>query len=105
MNKQINTTAIVNKLKHLKPEKIILFGSYARGNPDPDSDVDVLVIQKTHKPPAERVSQMLQSVWGSTPHIEAQIVTPEEFQLAINQNRFFITQEVLKYGKVIYEKR
>ena len=46
MNKQINTTDIVNKLKHLKPEKIILFGSYAKGNPDLDSDVDVLVIQK-----------------------------------------------------------
>ncbi|MEK7593057.1 MAG: nucleotidyltransferase domain-containing protein [Patescibacteria group bacterium] len=105
MNTQINTTAIVNKLKHLKPEKIILFGSYARGNPHPDSDVDVLVIQKTRKKPTERVSQVLRSVWGSIPHIEAQIVTPEEFQLAIHQNRFFITQEVLKHGKVIYEKR
>ena len=31
-------------------------------------------------------------------------MTPEEFQLAIHQNRFFITQEVLKHGKVIYEK-
>ena len=49
MNKQINTTDIVNKLKHLKPGKIILFGSYAKGNPDLDSDVDVLVIQKTQK--------------------------------------------------------
>ncbi len=105
MNKQIDTTTIINKFLHLKPEKIILFGSYAKGNPDPDSDVDILVIQKTQKKPAERVSQALHSVWGSIPHIEAQIVTPEEFQLAINQNRFFITQEVLKHGKVIYEKR
>ncbi len=104
MNKQIDTTTIVNKLKHLKPEKIILFGSYARGNPDPESDVDVLVIQKTRKKPMERVSQVLRSVWGSVPNIEAQVLTPEEFQLAINQNRFFITQEVLKHGKVIYEK-
>ena len=46
---QIDTTSIINKFKHLKPEKIILFGSYAKGNPDPDSDVDVLVIQKTQK--------------------------------------------------------
>ncbi len=104
MNKQIDTTTIINKLKHLDPEKIIIFGSYARGNPDPDSDVDVLVIQKTQKKPTERVSQVLRSVWGSIPNIEAQIITPEEFQQAINQNRFFITQEVLKYGKVIYEK-
>jgi predicted nucleotidyltransferase len=30
--------------REFQPEKIILFGSYARGNPTPDSDVDLLVI-------------------------------------------------------------
>ena len=103
MNKQIDTTTIINKLKHLDPERL-LFSVRTQRNPDPDSDVDVLVIQKTQKKPTERVSQVLRSVWGSIPNIEAQIITPEEFQQAINQNRFFITQEVLKYGKVIYEK-
>lgn len=40
---------IVNQLKPLQAEKIILFGSYAYGKPTQDSDVDLLVIKKpTH---------------------------------------------------------
>lgn len=105
MINQISTKTIIDRFKYLKPEKIILFGSYAKGNPDSESDIDLLIIQKTKKKPAERITQVLKSVWGSIPHIEPQILTPEEFQEAINQNRFFITQEVLKHGKIIYEKK
>jgi predicted nucleotidyltransferase len=39
--------AIERIVSELKPEKIILFGSYAYGNPTPDSDVDLLVIMRT----------------------------------------------------------
>lgn len=105
MINHINTSTIINQFKHLNPEKIILFGSYANGKLGPESDIDVLIIQKTNKKPAERVTQALKSVWGSIPHIEPQILTPDEFQEAIFQNRFFITQEVLKHGTIIYEKR
>jgi len=40
---------IVEKLKPLKPEKIILFGSYAYGNPTEDSDLDLCVVKKSYK--------------------------------------------------------
>ena len=40
---------IVNKIASgYKPDKIILFGSYARGNPDEDSDLDLFVITYVH---------------------------------------------------------
>ena len=35
---------IVERLKPLKPEKIILFGSYAYGMPNEDSDIDLYVV-------------------------------------------------------------
>ena len=35
-------------------EKVILFGSYARGNPTPDSDVDLLVIWDTRRSRTQR---------------------------------------------------
>jgi len=35
---------IVERLKPLNPDKIILFGSYASGNPDEDSDIDLYVV-------------------------------------------------------------
>ena len=34
-------------VEKFKPQKIILFGSYARGNPHPESDVDMLVVMDT----------------------------------------------------------
>ena len=37
---------IVEKLKPLKPLKIILFGSYAYGTPNSDSDIDICVVNK-----------------------------------------------------------
>ncbi len=37
---------IVERLKPLEPEKIILFGSYAYGTPNEDSDVDLYVVTK-----------------------------------------------------------
>jgi len=40
---------IVEKLKPLNPEKIILFGSYAYGNPTKDSDLDICVVEKNYK--------------------------------------------------------
>jgi uncharacterized protein len=45
MNKKEYISFIVEKIKHEKPEKIILFGSYAYGNPGNESDVDILVIK------------------------------------------------------------
>ncbi|HCW94144.1 MAG TPA: nucleotidyltransferase domain-containing protein [Flexistipes sinusarabici] len=35
---------IVERLKPLNPDKIILFGSHASGNPDEDSDIDLYVV-------------------------------------------------------------
>lgn len=100
----INTDFLVKKLKPLDPEKIILFGSFARGKENPESDIDLLIIKRTKEKPADRIAEVLRLVWGHIPHIEPQIFTPEEFSQAIAENRFFITQEVLKYGKTIYEK-
>lgn len=45
MNKKEYISLIVEKIKQEKPEKIILFGSYAYGNPGDESDVDILVIK------------------------------------------------------------
>jgi predicted nucleotidyltransferase len=40
---------IVEALKPLNPEKIVLFGSYAYGNPTEDSDLDICVVEKSYK--------------------------------------------------------
>jgi predicted nucleotidyltransferase len=101
----MNTQDIVHKLKPLSPEKIILFGSYAKDTMiTAGSDIDLLLIMKTNKRPADRVKEVLKRVWGSIPHIEPQVLTPEEYERAIVENQFFITQEIIPHGKIIYEK-
>src|SRR6266487_5623285 len=44
-------------VEKFKPQKIILFGSYARGNPRPESDVDLLVVMDT---PLKEIQQAIQ---------------------------------------------
>ena len=40
---------IVERLKPLAPEKIILFGSYARGKQTPQSDIDLFIVKDIDK--------------------------------------------------------
>lgn len=40
---------IIERLKPLHPEKIILFGSFAYGNPTTESDLDICVVGREHK--------------------------------------------------------
>ena len=40
---------IIERLKPLNPDKIILFGSYAYGTPDENSDIDICVVEKDYK--------------------------------------------------------
>lgn len=46
MNSQDFINIIVDELKKASPEKVILFGSYAYGSPNEDSDIDLLVIKE-----------------------------------------------------------
>lgn len=101
----INTQQLIEKLKPLQPEKIILFGSFTKGKPTYESDIDLLIVQKTKKKPVQRIAETLRLLWGNIPHIEPYVLTPKELDQAIAENRFFITQEIMKYGKTIYEKK
>jgi predicted nucleotidyltransferase len=50
---------LIRLLKNYDPEKIILFGSYARGDADEYSDYDIIVIKSTDKPFLERLQDMV----------------------------------------------
>ena len=82
--------------------KAIVFGSVARGEPSPYSDVDLILIQRTEKRFFDRYEGLDMELAKALPHatIEALIYTPEE--LAEMRNRRFIAR-ALREGKVIYE--
>lgn len=86
-----------------QPEKIILFGGVAQGRIRENSDIDLLIIKKTRQRYLDRVKKvaLLLDTWFPT---DIFVLTPQELQKAIDQNRFFIVEEILPKGKVIYEK-
>ena len=43
-------------VEKFNPDQIVLFGSYAYGNPTRDSDVDLLIVKKTEKSPREEAT-------------------------------------------------
>jgi len=55
---------IVEKLMPLNPEKIILFGSYAYGNPTEDSDLDICVVEKDYDNKWEEKRKIRESLSG-----------------------------------------
>ena len=90
-----------------KPEKIILFGSYAYGNPTPDSDVDLLVVMETNGNPKEKHLAISTALQPRSFPVDIIVKTPQEIREALQggtDNAFFI-RKIFQKGKPLYEKQ
>lgn len=95
-------------LKRLKksyhPEKIILFGSMARGRVSPDSDIDIMVIKRdVPKRYWDRVKEISPLVANCDVGVDFVIWTPKELEAELTKNAF-LRDEILKGGKILYER-
>ncbi len=90
-------------IKTSNPEKIILFGSHARGNTHPDSDVDLLIIiPKIKKIRAESV-RVRRALRGLLIPIDVIVSTPEQIE-RLGNTKGLIYHTALSEGRVIYER-
>ena len=96
--------AIERIVSELKPEKIILFGSYAYGNPTPDSDVDLLVIMKTKAKEIDRYVAVSNLLYPRQFPVDILVKTPKEMEAEARKTGNFFIREILKKGKVLYER-
>jgi predicted nucleotidyltransferase len=87
--------------ERFQPEKIILFGSYAYGQPHADSDVDILVIMPTRNELDQSVKICL-AVDYSFP-LDLLVRTPKNLTWRLAEGDSFLL-EVMDRGKVLYEK-
>ncbi len=88
----------------LQPVKIILFGSFARGDYNTASDLDLCVIMRSAADWFTRTYEFKQKVGFSEFDIEPHIFTEEEFNKMIkNENPF--AMRILKEGKILYEQQ
>lgn len=87
--------------KQFQPQRIILFGSYAYGNPRPESDVDLLIIMET---PLREVQQALQIRQALNPLFGVDIIvyTPARLEQRLKLGDSFL-QEISAKGIVVYE--
>jgi len=92
---------IVTVLKAYDPERIILFGSRARGEADEYSDYDLIVIKRTDRPFLERLSDMIPYLRQITPPADILVYTPEEFEGMADIGLGWIVRQE---GVILYER-
>ena len=93
--------AVEKIVDHYKPQKIIFFGSAARGDVHEGSDIDLLIVKETPVRPLERIEEVLQCLPLENP-TEPHVYTPREVANRLDQGDPFLT-EALQRGTVLYE--
>ena len=85
--------------KKFRPEKIILFGSYAWGEPSRDSDVDLLIIKET-KNTRETAREIDGSIFPRPFPIDLIVYRPD--QVREREKTCFFIRDIINKGKVLY---
>ncbi len=90
-------------IRVVDPEKVILFGSRARGDAHPDSDFDLLVIKESTEPRYRRSAPLYTAMADLSAEVELMVYTPEEVSQWSNVKEAFVTTAI-REGRVLYER-
>jgi predicted nucleotidyltransferase len=87
--------------RRFRPKRIILFGSYAYGNPTRDSDVDLLVVLRHKGRNVEKAIEIQLTVQPAFP-LDLLVRTPEKITQRLAWGDCFL-KEIVTKGQVLYE--
>ena len=90
-------------IENIDPEKIILFGSYAKGNHNEDSDLDLIIVKQSNLPKHKRGIEIRRLFYGLLIPMDLKVYTPEEFENEL-KNKYSFLNSVLKGSRTIYER-
>lgn len=85
-----------------QPQRIILFGSYARGVPGPDSDIDLLIVMDVEGSTRQKANEIDMLMADRRIPMDFIVITPEQYERQKNMVGTIIRQ-IEREGKVIYE--
>ena len=99
---------IITELKNrivskLNPEKIILFGSCAKGKVSKNSDIDLFIIKESNLDLHHRIIEANDVIPHNFP-VDIIVYTPEEYE-KYKDNKWCFLYRVIREGKVIYERK
>ena len=105
-------SAIESKLKEItdkivrefQPEKIILFGSWAWGESQEWSAVDLFIIKRSEKRRFERANEIQSFLSPRTMSVDILVYTPEEVKKSINENRNLFIEDIMRNGRTLYSR-
>ena len=96
---------IVKKIvREIDPQKIILFGSRARGEARDDSDLDLFIVQDSQRPNRQVRRRIEYLLWGRRFAVDLIVRRPEEVERNVKDNNPFYTKHILKEGRILYER-
>jgi len=96
---------IVKRIRReVRPQKIVLFGSRARGHARLHSDYDILVVKRTRLPHHRRTIPVYSALCGLRAEVDVVMYTPHEVREWSTASRAFVTT-ALREGRVLYENK
>ncbi|MBI5729580.1 MAG: nucleotidyltransferase domain-containing protein [Ignavibacteriales bacterium] len=102
MNKELNKA--IEAIKEIAdPDKIILFGSHAKGKSNFDSDIDLLVLKRGVKNRRELAQKIYLNFTDIGAPVDVIVEDPVEFEIK-KKDPFLIYKEISESGKVVYER-
>lgn len=91
-------------VKAVKPRKIVLFGSHARGQENEESDLDLFIVYSGTQPTVTVRRQIDNLLSGRLFPVDIIVRKPEEVAWNVKAKNSFYTEDILKKGKVLYEQ-
>lgn len=88
-------------VREFRPQKIILFGSYAYGRPTEDSDVDLLVIMPFRGSPNKKAVEIEMRL-DRRFAMDLLVRTPAKVRQRVKLGDWFM-REIMEKGEVLYE--
>ncbi len=102
MIKRRDIENIAQQIGHaFNPERVVLFGSYAYGEPDGNSDVDLLVVLPFAGRSSSKALEIMRNIKPRIP-IDLVVRTPDSMRERLAMNDFFL-REIGEKGEVLYE--
>jgi predicted nucleotidyltransferase len=100
-DKKILDDIVRRVVKAARPEKIVLFGSAARGTMGKDSDIDLLVIKQGKFNHWRLLAEIYRHLRGDDAAVDVVLATPEDIR-RYGDSPYLVFYPALREGKVVY---